>query len=216
MAFRLLCTLVSADFMTKEETTGHYVLSLKVLQLSRSALLSLDVRKITMPYMELLKNQYPHANVSMAVYYAGEILVVDRIESQSIPRADFVPGQKFPFHCTALGKILICELPDAELDALIIKKGLKSFTANTITDPQKLKEELVRVRTDHLARDREEHILKDNCNAAPVCNATGKIIAAISLSAFENNMSAQDMENTIPALQATANRISSLAGFHAE
>jgi DNA-binding IclR family transcriptional regulator len=213
MAFRMLSSLVSSGFMVKDERTGLYAVSLKALQLSRNALLSLDIRKLTMPYLELLWNQYPKANLNMAVYHDGEILVIDHIDSQNIPRTYFTPGKTVPFHCTGLGKILTCELPEKEMDALIAQKGLKSFTEKTITRADALKQELARVRSGHLARDREEYILKDNCNAVPIRNSEGKIIAAISLTAFETYMPVEEIEAAIPALRNTAQRISSLAGF---
>jgi DNA-binding IclR family transcriptional regulator len=214
MAFRMLSSLAASGFMVKDERTGLYAVSLKALQLSRNALLSLDIRKITMPYLELLWNQYPKANLNMAVYHNGEILVVDRIDSQDIPRTYFTPGKTVPFHCTGLGKILVSELPEEELDALIAQKGLKSFTEKTITRAEVLKRELVKVRSDGLARDREEYILKDNCDAVPIRGNEGKIIAAISLTAFESYMPVAEIEAAVPALRNTAQRISSLAGFH--
>jgi DNA-binding IclR family transcriptional regulator len=214
MAFRMLSSLVTSGFMVKDETTGLYAVSLKTLQLSRNALLSLTIRKLTMPYMELLWNQYPKANLNMAVFYDEEILVIDRIDSQDIPRTYFTPGKTVPFHCTGLGKVLTCELDEAEMDTLIARKGLKRFTEKTITRTDTLKRELARVRSDQLARDREEYIQKDNCNAVPIRNGDGKIVAAVSLTAFEMYMSVEEIEATIPALRNTAQRISYLAGFH--
>jgi DNA-binding IclR family transcriptional regulator len=214
MAFRMLSSLVASGFMVKDEATGQYAVSLKALQLSRNALLSLDIRKLTMPYLELLWNQYPKANINMAVYHEGDILVVDRIDSQDIPRTYFTPGKTVPFHCTGLGKILTCELSETDLDALIAQKGLKSFTRKTITRADVLKRELARVRAEQLARDREEYILKDNCNAVPIRNNGGKIIAAISLTGFESYMPVKEIEAAIPALRNTAQRVSYLAGFH--
>jgi DNA-binding IclR family transcriptional regulator len=214
MAFRILSSLVSSNFMIRDEDTGHYAVSLKALRLSRRALLSLDIRKFTMPYMELLWNQYPKADVNMAVYYEGEILVVDRIDSMDIPRTYFTPGKTLPFHCTSLGKMLTCELPESELDGLITAKGLKSYTGRTITKPAKLKEELARVQKEQVARDRQEHIPNDNCNAVPIRDRRGKIMAAISIAAFETSMSEKEIEKTIPSMQNMARKISELAGFH--
>jgi DNA-binding IclR family transcriptional regulator len=48
-----------------------------------------------------------HPLTSQAVYYKGDILVLDRIDSVNLPRTYFTPGKAVPFHCTALGKILI-------------------------------------------------------------------------------------------------------------
>lgn len=214
MAFRLLASLVASGYMVKDDHSGQYATSLKSLQLSRNALVSLEIRKLTMPYLELLWNQYPKANINMGVFNLDEILVVDRIDSLNLPRTYFTPGKALPFHCTGLGKMLTCEMDDSQLDDLIAKKGLKSFTSKTIVDPSDLKKELDKVRLDQAARDRNEYILKDNCNAAPIRDRTGKIIAAISLSAFENYMSVQEIEDTIPAVQETARKISYMAGYH--
>jgi len=214
MAFRLLASLVSSGYMVKDENSGLYATSLKTLQLSRNALVSLEIRKLTMPYLELLWNQYPKANINMGVFHLDEILVVDRIDSLNLPRTYFTPGKALPFHCTGLGKMLTCEMDGNQLDELIAKKGLKSFTSKTITEPNILKEELGRVRLDQVARDRNEYVLKDNCNAAPIRDRTGRIIAAISISAFENYMSVQEIEDTIPAIQETARKISFMAGYH--
>jgi len=213
MAFRMLSTLVTAGYMVKDEKTGFYSVALRALHLSRNVLLSLDVRKFAMPYLEMLWNQYQNANINLAIYYEDEVLLIDRFYSLNIPRTFFYPGKPVPFHCTALGKVLICELDGAALDQLVLKKGLKSFTPKTITDPVMLKEELAKVRAEHLARDREEYIIEDNCNAAPIRNQEGKIIAAVSLAAFENYMTVQEVEETIPALRNTAYCISSTMGY---
>ena len=213
MAFRMLSTLVSAGYMEKDGKTGLYSNSLKTLQLSRNALLSLNIRKFAMPYLELLWNQCSKANVNLALLYEGEVLVIDRLDSNSTPRTYFTLGKTSPFHCTALGKILTCELDKNELDKIISKKGLKAFTPQTITDPSKFKKELEKVRAEQIARDREEYIPNDNCNAAPIRNQEGKISAAVSLSAFDSYMTLQEMEETIPALRNIAQRISFAAGY---
>ncbi len=214
MAFRLLASLVASGYMIKDEKTGYYSTSLKTLNLSRNALLSLEIRKLTMPYLELLWNQFPKSNINMGVFNNDEILVIDRLDSVSLPRTYFTPGKALPFHCTSLGKMLTSEFEEARLDALIEKKGLKGFTAFTITDPSQLKEELAKVREEQIARDRAEYILKDNCDAAPIRDRSGNIVAAISLSAFENYMTVDEIEAAIPAIQETARKVSYMAGYH--
>ncbi len=214
MAFRLLSTMMNAGYLTKDESNSRFAISLKVLQLSRKSLLSLDIRKIAMPYLELLWMQYQKSNINLGVYHQGEIVVVDRIDSQNLPRTYFTPGKTLPFHCTGLGKVLTCELPREELDELIEKKGMKSFTDDTITDPRTLFEELEKVRKEQLGRDRNEFILNDNCNAAPIRDSAGRIIAAISISAFENYMSCDEIEETKTMLIETARKISGIMGHN--
>ncbi|QQO08513.1 IclR family transcriptional regulator [Breznakiella homolactica] len=213
MAFRLLSTMVNSGYLTKDESSGQYHISLKVLHLTRKSLLSLDIRRISMPYLELLWHQFPKANLNMAVYYDGDILVLDRIDSVSLPRTYFTPGKVLPFHCTGLGKVLTSEMPEEDIDRLVLEKGLNSYTTYTISDPVSLKKELAKVREEQCARDRNEFILNDNCNAVPIRNQKGAVIAAISLSAFENYMSVEEVENTMPVLMETGRKISFLMGY---
>lgn len=214
MAFRLLSTMGSSGYLVKDESTSRFSVSLKVLQLSRISLLSLEIRKIAMPYLELLWNQYPKANINLAVYNHGDIVVIDRVDSQSLPRTYFTPGKTLPFHCTGLGKILTCELEESRLEKMVEQKGLKSFTTKTITDVVRLKEELGKVREEQLGRDRNEFILNDNCNAAPIRDRSGRIVAGISISAFESYMTEDEVENTKNTLRETARKISYIMGYN--
>ncbi|MCH3918487.1 MAG: IclR family transcriptional regulator [Spirochaetia bacterium] len=216
MAFRLLNSLESSGYMVKDATTGLYSVSLKTLKLSRRALQSLVIRKVTMPYLELLWNQYPKANANMAVFHQDEVLMLDRVDTQTTPRTYFTPGRVLPFHCSGLGKVLTCSLPEKEIDKLIKEKGLKKYTENTITDPDRLKEELRKVKEEGVGRDRNEFMQGDNCSAVPIFGHEGAIVAAISLSSLSTNMSADEIEAAIPVLKDTATKISYVMGFGAQ
>ncbi len=213
MAFRLLATISKAGYLEKDDKNGQYFISMKSLRLSRKALMSLEIRRVVLPCLELLWHQYPKANLNMALYYQGDIVVVDRIDSINLPRTFSAPGRTLPFHCTGLGKVLTSELPGSELDTLISRQGLKAYTPATITDAAALKAELAKVRREGLARDRAEFILNDNCNATAIRDSSQKIIAAISISAFESYMPVEEVEGTIDALLSTARKISVFMGF---
>jgi DNA-binding IclR family transcriptional regulator len=213
MAFRLLNSLESTGYMSKDKSTGLYSISLKSLKLSRRALQTQVIRKVTMPYLELIWNKYPKANANMATYYQGEVLMLDRVDTQTTPRTYFTPGRVLPFHCSGLGKVLTCSLSEEEIDILIKEKGLKKFTENTITDPIKLKEELKKVKKEGVGRDRNEFILGDNCSAVPILGHDGEIVAGISISSLNTNMSADEVESAIPLLKDTARKISYVMGY---
>lgn len=214
MTFRLLASLQNSGYVVKNSSTGLYTVSLKTLRLSRNALLSVEIRKVCMPYLELLWNVFPKANLNMAVYYQEDVLVIDRIDSQSLPRTYFTPGRTLPFHCTGLGKILTCTLAEAEIDQLIKNRGLKQYTINTLTTAESVKEELKKVRLERVGRDRNEFISGDNCSAVPVYGKDGQIIAGISISALEPYMKEEEVEASIPKLRETSMKISYTMGFN--
>lgn len=215
MAFRMLATMVQTGYLNKDDKTGQFSISLKFLPLSRKALMSLEIRRVVMPFLEMLRLKYPKANLNLGVLYQGDVIVIDRIDSMSLPRTYFAPGKSLPFHATGMGKSLTCELPEEELDTLIEKKGLKAYTPSTITSPEALKEELAKVRKEHASRDRSEFIPSDNCNAVPLRDGSGTIIAAISLSAFESYMTVEELEATMPILAETGRNISYYMGYNA-
>ena len=214
MAFRLLRSLEDTGYVQKDPRTGLYSLSLKVLRLSRKALQALEIRKYAMPCLELLWSQVPKANVNLALRNGDEILMIDRIEANQIPRTYFTPGKLVPFHCTGVGKVLVSDLSDDEILEMIERtEGLKAFTPETITDPDAFLEEIAKVRAERVGRDRNEYIPNDNCSAVPVLGEDGRIAGAISTSALESSMSADEIEATIPKLKETASRISGMLGY---
>ena len=213
MAFRMLSTLVSTGYFSKDDHTDTYTVSLKSLKLSGRALQSIEIRKAVMPSLELLWSQFPLANGNLGVMYEDEILIIDRIDSQSIPRTHFTPGKKVPFYCSGLGKVLASSLSDSEIDALIKRTNIKPLTKYTITDPVLLKKELLKVREEGVGRDCEELALGDNCIAVPIINSKGKTVCAISLSALESNLSREKLESAVPKLKETAAVIASFMGY---
>jgi len=157
MAYRLLSTMTSAGYLLKNEATGTYTVSLKVLKLFNRALSSIDIRKFALPYMEMLAHRFPEANINLGVLYDGEVVQTDRIDGQVVLKTYFTPGKKIPFHASALGKALVSELYPEELERIIDKSGgLKEFTVHTITDYAVLQRELRKVREQGYAIDREE------------------------------------------------------------
>src|SRR5260370_41643978 len=65
-------------------------------------------------------------------------------------------GKSNAAHATATGKAILAWLPPTELDRIVKDKGLTAFTPHTITDIDKLKEELRMTRRNVLAIDRQE------------------------------------------------------------
>lgn len=212
MAFRLLSTLAASGYVKKDPATSQYSISTKAMILSANALRSMPLRNAATPYMELLWNMFPYASFNLAIFDNNEVFLIDRVDSKNLPRIYLHPGRTLPFHCTAVGKILTCNLSDKEIDMLIKIKGMEKFTENTITTTEAIKKELSKVREKHIAYDRNEHIIGDNCVAVPIYSKDGNTIAALSVAALEAHMSFEEVEQTIPKLQETALKISYFLG----
>jgi len=86
-------------------------------------------------------------------------------------------------------------------------------TANTITDPETLMEELAAIRQRGYAIDDEEIEVGLRCVAAPIRNHTGRVIAAISVAAPVQRMTKKNVQTTAPTVVAAADAISRRLGY---
>lgn len=119
---------------------------------------------------------------NLAVARDGHVVFVSQVECDDPIRAFFSPGTTSPMHASGIGKALMAELPENELQAQLAQAKLERFTSRTITDPQELRAELQEIRTRGFAFDDQERNLGMRCIAAPVFDWLGMPIAGISVS----------------------------------
>ncbi|GHD05385.1 IclR family transcriptional regulator [Zhihengliuella salsuginis] len=118
--------------------------------------------------------------VHLAVLQDTEVVYLNKLFGHLQVRSPSRIGGSAPAYCTAVGKVLLSYNPEAA--DRVIDSGLLPWTPHTITDPVKLRTELTRVHRENLAFDREEILLGLNCIAAPVFDASGQAVAALSVS----------------------------------
>ncbi|MGA5303735.1 IclR family transcriptional regulator [Nucisporomicrobium flavum] len=121
--------------------------------------------------------------VHVAVLDGADVIYLVKVDSTHPVRMVSAVGRRLPANCTAVGKVLLSGLDPAELDAVLAKGDLPGMTAESITDPDVLREHLDRVRADGLAVDCGESDGAMRCVGAAVRDHSGAIIAAMSVSA---------------------------------
>jgi DNA-binding IclR family transcriptional regulator len=117
--------------------------------------------------------------VDLSVHEGTSARFIDHIPAPHRLRAVSAVGAAFPLHCTANGKALLAAMPEEQVSA-VLPARLPSLTPNTITSRRELWEELVRVRAEGAAYDREEHTL-GICAVGAVVNDPYGAVAAISV-----------------------------------
>lgn len=117
--FRLTHTLTRMGYLYHDQRLGKYQLGTGVLSLGFSLLTNMDVLKIARPLMQELAN-YSHTQVSVGTRDRLGILLLDSRENieatVSLPRE---PGTRIPVAKTAMGRALLCGLPQDERDKLL-------------------------------------------------------------------------------------------------
>ncbi len=134
----------------------------------------------------------------------GEVVYIDRVETDWPLRMHLNPGSRVPVHCTATGKLLLSLLPERRRQELVTAATLRRFTERTITDPDRLLAELERIRTDMIGTDDEEFVAGMVAVAVPVMDRSGEPCAALAVHAPKVRFSLEVARQHIPALRNAA------------
>ncbi len=147
---------------------------------------------------------------NLGVMSDGNAVYLDRVESQWPLGLRFEPGSRVPLHCTAIGKLLLAQLPEDALEAQLAQSPLTRYTATTITDARRLRGELARIRRQGYATDNQEFMSGVVCIAVPVPGQrAGQPCAALAISAAEARLTLAGVKRFLPDLRGAARKLSS-------
>jgi IclR family pca regulon transcriptional regulator len=213
---RYASTLVRLGFLG-QDTKRRYCLRLGVTGLGMSAASSTGLGEHARDLLEELRWQSSYT-VGLAVLEDPDIVYIDRVggqrRGQNLIDLGLEAGSRLPVYSTALGKVLLAYLPGEEQRELIGELTLKRQAPNTIRSKRVLYDELSRVYEDGFATSEDETTAGLLSIAAPVCDMSGDVVAAIGIEAHTSMIALEDMvEHLVPHLLATANRLSARLGY---
>lgn len=119
--------------------------------------------------------------VHVAVLEDTDVIYIAKVDSTHAVRMVSAAGRRLPAHCTSVGKMLLASLPESELEGRVAGREFVAMTPNSITDPEVLGAELVKIRELGVAIEHSESNPDVNCVAAPVRDSAGRVVAALSI-----------------------------------
>lgn len=143
------------------------------------------LREAAIPFLEDLY-EATHEIVNLGVMDGTEVMYVEKIGSHRRIDTPARIGQRFPAHCTALGKAMLSTGP-TDLVERVIAGGMERRTPRTITSPSGFQSELDRVAAAGIAIDDGEFAAGMRCFATPV-KGSGRAVAAVSVTGPEQRM----------------------------
>ncbi|WP_305044662.1 IclR family transcriptional regulator [Geoalkalibacter sp.] len=211
--FRLLATLESRGYIEQNKATENYRLGLKALELGQTFIKQMGLLRQAKPILEKIVERC-NETAYVAIFKEGYIVYLDVVETTLTVRVVSRVGSRMPAYCTAAGKVHLAFMSDEEIDGLL-PRTLKSYTANTLTDRDKLRAQLRDVAAKGYALDDEELDLGVRCVAAPIRDYTRRIVGAISVSGPSMRIDDKRIdEEIVPLVLEAAEELSSRLGFH--
>jgi IclR family KDG regulon transcriptional repressor len=210
--FGLLSTLEYEGYVCQNTHTGKYELTLKLFEIGSKVFEELDLRKIARPYIEQIVEKH-HETAHLVVPDGPEVIYIDKVECTQSMRICSNIGKRLPFHCTGVGKVILANMPKDDVEEIIKKRGLTSFTNKTITDYEDLLEEMETIRVQGYSIDDEEIEIGLKCVAAPIRDISGKVIAATSVAGPTMRMTEEKIRQLVEDIKIMNERISAELGY---
>ncbi len=208
---RFLANLESAGFLSCD-SNGAYQLGIACVSLGQAARGQLDVRRVSLPHLQEL-NRRTRETVHLTVRHALSAVYVEKLDSPEPLRIHSRIGAAVPLYCTAVGKVLLAHMPEAELEKTLDQLEMKHLTANTVCNLQELQTQLQRVRKSGYACDLEEHEAHIRCIAAPIWDHTGSVNASLSVTGPAVRMSNARLREIAPLILEIGRKISEELGY---
>jgi DNA-binding IclR family transcriptional regulator len=211
---RLMMVLEQHRLVDKNPGTGGYRLGLKLFEFGSKAIAAFDPRRHARPYLDRLQRELGET-VFFCILDEGQVFYLEKVESQQSVRTACTVGSRAPAYCTAVGKAMLAELPEVEVNDIVRRWGLKPVTANTITTAAALKAELRAIRSRGYAIDNEEKEQGLRCVSAAVRGHSGKLFAAISVSGPAFRITKERTPEIGQVVMRAANDLSAEFGYQA-
>lgn len=208
-------TTLAEQRLLRRTEGGRYRLGWRLFELSQNLLDTTEFRTAAQKVIEELVERLGET-VHLAVFDNMQAVY---IEKQQPTPAVKIPasrvGARLYAHCTGVGKLLLSDCEWKPVRQALEHQGMPAFTPNSIVTPEELYEELQRIRERGYSFDNEEALQGLRCVAAPVRDADGQIIAALSVSAPAFRYEDREEEYTRAVVEG-ARRISESVGYRAE
>ena len=207
----LLSSLLDTSIIIKNPTNNRYYLGIKTVELGNKYFSALAFYDIAKTHLERLNNEF-NESIYLITYESNKLILLENMASDYFLKS-YISVKIDEAHATACGKILLSEFGEENLKDHISKYGLKKLTENTITQEEKLKEELKSVKKNGYSFDNEELEVNLNCIGVPIYSYKNKLVSTIVIAVSKNRLTDLIKEKMINSLKQASIEISEHLGY---
>ena len=211
-AWGLVTTLVETGLLAQNDDNKKYRLGSACYDLGTIFTSTLEINRLAMEPVHRLANQIKMA-ARLGIWDQSTVLIT--MVAMAHSQQSMVPqiGPRVHAHCTAIGKAVLAFLDTEQLNQYLQKVALERLTEYTITDPQKLLQELQKIRKNGYSVGNQEFILHGAGIGAPVFDKTGKVAGAISIHGDVDDILKDTFEELTKMIRTTSAEISARMGY---
>ena len=210
---RILLTLQRLGYV--ENDGPRWSLTPRVLSIGQHYNASHGLADVAQPHLVSLCERTTES-ASLAVLDGAEAVYLARVPARRVVSITATVGTRVPAHATSMGRVLLAAAAPGAVEQYLADPGLRPLTPHTITDPDRFRADLDRVRRQGWSLVCEEREIGLITVAAPVRDPRGVVAAAVSSSSSTGRSTPAHLErDVVPVLCATARAITADLGGRA-
>lgn len=210
--FRILITLQQKGFVETDPSGKAYRIGPGVLRLGYQLLATRSVVKVAQDDIEQLARE-TGVSAHLIVRDGTDIVYLSHAPGNSNFISNLGIGDRLPAHATPAGQILLSELSADEIAALYKGRSLESLTAQTPRSRRSLLETIQKSAKRGYVLSYGAVHAGGKSIAAPVRDASGKIVAVIDISGPDQAFNEDLEDGYLPDVLKTSGRISARLGY---
>jgi DNA-binding IclR family transcriptional regulator len=206
---RVISALKSRGYVRQNPSNSKYRLTLKLFELGNKIMKRFNIKEAAEPILKELAKK-TQESIYLIIRDGDDALCVDRIDGNPFFRIlSLEIGGRQPLHLGAAPKVLLAFTDEYEIDRIIEEKGLEAWTAHTITNPIKLKDELNKIRKQGYAFSASDVTEGVAAIGFPIFNSESNVIAAISTAGMKDSFTEERINEVIEMLKNASAQMSS-------
>jgi len=210
--YRIMATLARTGILEYNEKTGKYIVGPELYSLGSLYLSATSITKAAEPVIREL-NRLTGEAINVSIFDKGHAILIMKEESASFLRFAVNIGTIIPAYASSMGKVLLSEFSNEQIDTLYPNENLQPLTRKTITSKKELKRELEQIRKTGLSYSDGGTYEGLFGIATLIRDANGKGVAAMSINLPSIKSDSIDKERLGVLVKMGANLISYRLGY---
>ncbi len=211
--YRVLRVLLQHEFLAQDTVTRRFRLGVGAMELGRRAYEGFELRRVALPVLNQIA-ALSGETVTLQVLNQEhtQVVCVERAQRQSGLRLILEIGSTAPLHAGSSSKVLLAYLPEEEIEA-VIARGLPALTPHTITDPDRLRQDLAEIRRLGYAVSFEETDDGAAGVSAPIRDRSGRVVAGLTIAGPVTRLNQATITRYVDLAREGASQIAQELGY---
>ena len=175
--FNIVHTLIDLNVL-ENQPDGKFVFGSRFYILGNMAGKRSRLIQTAHPYLETI-NEKTKLSAFLGLRSDRQVILIDKVDSAYGVKVSSEIGMQMPILAGAGIKAMLAQLSDDKIDDILARTELKRYTPYSITDKAVYKKEILEVRKQGIAYDREEYIEGMVAFAVPIKSNGRDLQAAI-------------------------------------